>query len=353
MNLTLKQKIGQMLIIRIFGKALTDDYKEIVKKYKIGGVILYSSNYDSYDEMLNLINEIKRYNKENNIPPMFVSIDEEGGRVNRFPKDIKSTPSAKKIKNNHEVVRKIGNNTSKLLFKSGINMNFAPVLDIQKFEDNHSIGNRCFGANKDEVIENALPMMKAIQKEKIISVIKHFPGHGLVKTDSHHFLPRVSKKLREIYDEDLLPFYKAIDEGADAVLLGHIILNKIDFFNPVSLSKKAIKRLLRCRYDGLIITDDIKMRSVRYRYGYKKALYKAINAGCDVILIGGSYSDVEYAINYVVKNAKPDTFECIEDSLVRISKIKEKYNINNDLVKGIDIKRYNKEIENILKRLKD
>lgn len=146
-NLTLREKIGQMLIIKIQGKEITNETKRMIEEYKIGGIILYRKNYDTYEEMINLINEIKKINHESGNIPLFISIDQEGGRVNRMPRELKNIKSAGKLvsKNNIEIIEQAGMVTAQMLKESGFNMDYAPVLDIQRFEDGHAIGDRCYG----------------------------------------------------------------------------------------------------------------------------------------------------------------------------------------------------------------
>ena len=195
MNKNIIKKIGQMFIIRMHGKKITNELEQLIKEYNIGGICLYSKNYNNYEEMLSLINDLKELNKKYNKEPLFIAIDQEGGRVNRLPKDIKNILSAKKISKKDKYITEAGNITGEILFKSGINMNFAPVLDIQRFDDNHPIGNRCFGTNAKDVSKKGNLMMKTLKENNIISVVKHFPGHGLVKYDSHLLLPIVTKNI--------------------------------------------------------------------------------------------------------------------------------------------------------------
>lgn len=139
-ELSLIEKIGQLFLIGFEGNTITDETREMIEKYKIGGFILYRKNYKNYEEMLKVINELKKINEKNKIP-LFIAIDQEGGRVNRMPKDFKNLKSPKKIVKlkDVELVKNSIDIISEMLLKSGINMNIAPVLDIQRFKDNHPI----------------------------------------------------------------------------------------------------------------------------------------------------------------------------------------------------------------------
>ena len=344
---SIKKQIGQMFIVRMLGKTITEELETLIKDYSIGGICLYSKNYNSYKEMLTLINNLKELNKKYNKTPLFIAIDQEGGRVNRLPKDINNIVSAKKLSKNNEYIKEAGNIFGEILSKSGINMNFSPVLDIQRFEDKHAIGDRCFGNNANDVSNKGLLMMKYLKKNNIISVVKHFPGHGLVKNDTHFLLPLVSKDIDNT--EDIIPFKEAIKQNTDAMMLSHIIFSKIDLFNPASLSKKVIKGYLQnnLHYEGLIITDDLKMKPVNLLYGFKKSSLKAINAGNNLILIGAKHNIVINCINYINNKLNKELETNINNSYGKILSIKDKYNITDELNKPIDIEKYNERINKL------
>ncbi len=347
---TLEEKIGQMFIVRLQGKNIDTELETLIKEYHIGGVSLYSRNYDSYEEMIDIINKLKKMNSKYNDIPLFISVDQEGGRVNRLPKDFKIIPSAKKVSSDKKYVKESALITGELLKDLGINMNFSPVLDIQRFKDSHAIGDRCYGKDAKSVSENGLLMMNTLKKN-VIPVVKHFPGHGLVKRDSHLFLPFINTKIEET--EDLIPFIKAINYNTPAIMISHIMLRKMDKFYPASLSKKIITDFLKNKlnYKGLIITDDLKMKAVNFLYGYKKSTLKAIEAGNDIILIGANYTDVFDCINNIKLKLNSSLIENIENSYNKIIKIKKEFNVTDKEVKKIKIDKYNERIEKLRKEV--
>ncbi len=293
--ITLREKIGQMLIIKTQGKEITNETKRMIEEYKVGGIILYRKNYDTYEEMINIINEIKKINRESGNIPLFISIDQEGGRV-----------------------------TAQMLRESGFNMDYAPVLDIQRFEDGHAIGDRCYGKNAEEVSKNGIQIMKELSDGGVIPVIKHFPGHGLTKKDSHFFLPVIDAKIEDLEKEDILPFKRAIGQNAEVIMVGHLVIKDVDKKNPASLSKTVINDYLRNKYQykGLIMTDDLKMRAISLRYGYVKATMKACKAGADIIMIGAPHNTVIHAIHKIEKNVKNKKID-----INQIDKSVEKINV--------------------------
>lgn len=352
---SLKEKIGQMLLIGISSIDVVPKIKDIIKKYKIGGVILYRNNYQSYDEMIKLINDLKNANK-NNRYPLFIAIDQENGRVNRLPKEIKKMYSAYSLVQTKDVsiIEEVGNITGDILLNSGINMNFAPVLDIKRFSDNQALGNRCYGDNADDVSKYGIPFMKKLKDNQIISVIKHFPGHGSTKINSHYFLPIIINK-KNLFNNDIKPFEKAIDFGADAIMIGHLLVPSISLSKPLSLSKKFITYYLRDKgYNGLIMCDDLKMKAITLIYGKIKASSLAINAGNDLIML--KYYDNDEVTIYdklINISASKLNVKQINDSFERIIKIKEKYKINdNIIINKLNIDKINKRIEAVNEEVK-
>lgn len=357
MELSIEEKIGQMFIIALQENEITNKTIEMIQKYKIGGIILYRKNYTDYESMINLINKIKEINSINQVP-IFITIDQEGGRVNRMPYQILNLKSANKIAGTEDIslVNESATIISKILKQSGINVNYAPVLDIKRFEQNHAIGDRCFGDNKDDVCKYGIEFMKKTQKQGVIPIIKHFPGHGATIQDSHMKLPIVKIKKEELAKEDMVPFEKAIENGADGIMVGHIMIKDMDSKYPASLSKKIIKTYLKEKYNykGLIFTDDLKMLAIRLRYLPSTAAKLAIKAGNDVIMSGMSYGTIKRTIEMLarmVKNKKID-IQDIDTSVEKIIEMKKKYNITDQKIKGIDVDKINSEIEELNRKIK-
>ena len=245
-KLTIQEKIGQMMIVGIDKNYITKRTKRLILDYKIGGVILYKKNFSSYDELINIIRELKKLNSVNKIP-LFISIDQEGGRVSRLPKEFLKFPPAYKLAETKDInlIKESANLTGKILKSAGINMNFSPVLDIKRFEDSHAIGDRSYGTTKEEVVEYGIPVMEELKKQGIISVIKHFPGHGTTKKDTHFLLPTIDVPIDKLEKEDMQVFEKAIEHGSDAILVGHLKVKKETGIYPASLSRKFIINNLR------------------------------------------------------------------------------------------------------------
>ena len=357
-ELSIQEKIGQMIIIGMDTNYITDRIRTMITKYKIGGIILYRKNFSTYAEMIELIKQLKQLNQSNKIP-LFISIDQEGGRVNRMPKEIKNLPPANTIakEGGIELVKEAANITGELLSKSGYNLNFSPVLDIKRFEDSHAIGDRCYGDNKDDVAKYGICVMKELQKQGIVPVVKHFPGHGATKKDSHYMLPVINESIEKIEKDDMYPFEQAIKKGADAILVGHLLIKNVTWMYPASLSRKFIFKYLRkkYRYNGIIITDDLKMRAIKFLYGTDNAVVKAFEAGNDMVVFRFNHEEEKRTLEKLEKMVKLGKIKesRINKSVKRIIKLKQKYNLSDTKqIDGIDINNINERIEKIRQQCK-
>ena len=354
-NLSIEEKIGQMLMVGIGNPAYIEKVKRLILKYKIGGVLLYKQDYKNYKELNKIVNELRNLGKKLKVP-MFIAIDQEGGRVNRMPGDFKNLPSAS-ILSKEGLVDKASKITGKMLRKTGFNFNFAPVLDIKRFKENHAIGDRAFSKDVDEVCKCGMVYINKMKENNIIPAIKHYPGHGATKKDSHITLPVIEEANEKLEKEDIIPFKKAIENGADVLLVGHLRIKHVTHGYPTSMSKSFVRKYIRkkLKFNGVIITDDIRMKAVRILYGRKRALKKALKAGNDIVLFKYNPGD-EKLLNKIieeVKRGKIKTYK-IDKSVRRILKLKEKYKIENEEIPYLENlpEEINQKIENIKNKIK-
>jgi beta-N-acetylhexosaminidase len=203
------------------------------------------------------------------------------------------------------------------------------------------------------VSELGIQTMKGIREGNIIPVVKHFPGHGDTSVDSHVGLPTVNNGMDRLRSLELVPFDAAIKNQADAVMIAHILLNKIDPDNPSSLSKAIITDLLRTQlnFKGLVISDDMTMGAIVKNYKIGDAVIKSINAGSDIVLVCHGYENEEAAMN-ALKNAVENNIiskERIDESVYRILKLKDKYKLTDNIINSIDINKLNTDINEIIK----
>ena len=329
-SMTLEEKIGQMIIAGFNGNVVNSEVTTLLEDLKVGGVILFGRNIGTSKQLKTLTKDIKNLNQD--IPP-FISIDEEGGRVSRVPNDTKEFPKAKIVgdTNDTKYAYKNGKDIGNTLKELGINMDHAPVLDIYSNPKNTVIGDRAFGTNEDIVSKMGVATMKGLEDANVIPTVKHFPGHGDTDVDSHVGLPVVAKDLSELNKFEFIPFKKAIDKNCDAVMVSHIILEKVDSKNPSTLSKKVVTDILRkdLGFNGVVITDDMNMGAITQNFSIKEASIKSINAGVDILLIGNSIDTTKVVIDEIklaVENKVIDE-DRMDESVYRILKLKEKYSI--------------------------
>ena len=353
-NMTLDEKIGQIITVGIDGYTINDKTKELIVDKKVGGIILFKDNINDSNQLLQLINNIKDINSKNKIP-LFISIDEEGGRVSRLPKEIKKLPSNEVIGNinDKKLAYDIGKTIGYSLKSFGFNMDF--VLDINSNPNNKVIGDRSFSSNKNIVANLGVSEINGFKSSNIISVAKHFPGHGDTDIDSHYKLPIINKTLDELKEVEFVPFKNAIKENVPSIMVSHILLPEIDDINPASMSKTIITDILRkdLKFDGLIVTDDMTMVAITNNFDISEACIKSINAGADLLLIcHGHETEID-----IINNIKDEvdkgiiSIDRINESVYRILSLKYSYKINNEKIENIDVDIINSKIEDILNRL--
>ncbi len=353
-GMTLDEKIGQMVIAGFEGYEVNDDVRSLIRDYRIGGLILYGGNVQSTGQLLALINWLKLTNSSYKVP-IFISVDEEGGRVSRMPSEFVNIPSMGAIGrvNDSALAYRIGNVTAEMIRSFGFNMDFAPVLDINSNPDNPVIGDRAFGSTPEIVSRLGVQAMLGIRDGGVIPVVKHFPGHGDTSVDSHTALPVVNYDLNRLQNFEFVPFKAAINNGADAVMVGHILLTRVDPANPSSMSKTVITDILRNQlgFKGVVITDDMTMGAITKNYGLAEAAVKSVNAGSDIVLLSGGYNNEVKVLN-ALKNAAANgsiPMSRINDSVYRILRLKQKYALRDTTIGSINVGRINSDIGAILR----
>lgn len=304
-NMTLEEKIAQMLIIFHKGTEMDEELKRELETYKPGGFILFADNISTFDSTKKLIDDIKNTAHV----PMFIAMDEEGGRVQRLKAftDIQATdvPPMLDLGNTLDpnLAYDVGTLIAEELLALGINLDFAPVLDVIENE-NSFMGNRSFGTDASIVSKMGLSLGHGLMDTGVIPVYKHFPGHGSTIVDSHYDLPVISKTKEELMEKDLLPFIDAIEEKAPMIMIGHLSVPSISGNTPASLSKELITDLLKeeLHYDGLVITDALNMKALTKNYREEEIYEMAILAGVDLLLMPSSSEKAIQSIKTSIMN---------------------------------------------------
>lgn len=318
--------IGQLIITGISGLTLTEEEKHFIETENIGGVILFSKNYESPAQLTELINNIQKLRKEY---PLFICTDHEGGRVIRFKTQFTQFPPMLDIArlDSPKVVFDVAEIIAHELLACGVNLNLAPVCDIWNNPENKVIWDRSFGVDHETVSKFVSSMIRGFEKNNLLSCAKHFPGHGNTLKDSHFDLPIVKKPLSEFREEELQPFIKAIKARVHMVMMSHIIVEDIDPNLPCSLSPKAHEILREeLKFKGLIISDDMQMQAITDHWGFEEAAVMAIKAGSDLI----EYKDMPEArkglegLKAAQKDKKITTAE-FSDRINRVMAMKKQY----------------------------
>jgi beta-N-acetylhexosaminidase len=353
-QMALDEKIGQMVIIGVEGTAVSEQTRDLIEHYHVGGIILYKNNILNKAQTIDFLNELKQVNTKQNKLPLWLSVDQEGGRVSRMPDEYSKLPTNRAIGkiNNTEFSYKLGNILGKELQSVGFNMDFAPVLDINSNPNNPVIGDRSFGANAKVVSTLGVQTILGIQAQKVAAVVKHFPGHGDTSVDSHLDLPIVQTDLKRLRTFEWLPFKAAIDNKIDAVMVAHILLPKIDPDHPASFSKIIITNYLRneLNYNGVVMTDDMTMGGIVKHYELKDAAVQAITAGCDVIMVAHEYDKAKEVLTNLKNKVESGAIseQRIDQSVYRILQLKQKYGIQDQSLENSDITPINNEIKSVL-----
>ncbi len=294
-HMTREEKIAQMIITEIKNDG-------VLPSPAPAGVILFAENFTTPEETEFLINSLKTQSEI----PLIVSTDQEGGRVQRL--SALKRPKATDIPFMYELgstgdtvlAKDVGQVMATEMAALGINLTFAPCLDVYSNPDNTVIGKRSFSEDPRVVSVMANSVADGLMEKGVMPCFKHFPGHGDTATDSHYKLPIINKTKEELYKTELIPFENAIEKGAEMIMVAHIALPQITGNNnPATLSKTVITDLLKNEmgYGGIVITDSFKMKALTDNYSEEDAVKMAIDAGVDIILMPKDYNTALKVIN--------------------------------------------------------
>ncbi len=333
LSLPLEQKIGQLFFIGLPGAEFDSAARALYEEISPAGVCLFARNCREAGQIRNLLDEIR----ENSGVAPFLSLDQEGGLVDRLRRVVEPMPAANLLKT-PEQASVLARITAEILRILGFNMNFAPVVDVMdeaRGEYNNGLFSRAFGKSKEEVFEFAREYLLTLQKNGVLGSIKHFPGLGATKIDSHEDLPAVSLTGEEFDSNDLYP-YKEFFKSADAhlVMIAHAAFPNLDLQEldrngkllPSSLSFNFTTKLLRAQlgFDGLALTDDMEMGAIVKNYGIGEACKMAVKAGQDQLLICNDAGAIREAFRAVLEAVKSGEIEesRVNDSLQRVAAAK-------------------------------
>jgi len=330
----LEQKIGQMMMVGVPGAKMSPEARAILERFAPGGVIFFGYNITDRDGTAGFIADLQKTALESRTPPLFISIDQEGGRVRRIVNGVTQFPGNMPmgVVNDPDLAYRAARILGTELRLMGVNMNLAPALDVNNNPENPVINTRSFGSDPAVVASVGRAYIRGLQEARCMAVGKHFPGHGDTDSDSHHVLPVIAYGMEHLEKVELPPFAAAIDEKVSAIMSAHISYPSIlggDM--PATLSRAMLTDLLRTKmgHRGLVITDDMEMNAVSKLMDIGEAAVRSIEAGSDIILISTSGKSVEKihgAISAAVAGGRLDVAR-IDESVRRIVEAKLRYSI--------------------------
>jgi len=335
----LKKQIGRMLLVGFPNEKIEQNSKIIhqINKYDLAGVILFDKFYDDRSKIKNisspeqvqkLTSNLKKFSNK----PLLISVDLEGGKVARLKEKygFKKFPSAKKISNlpSNEVI-KLYNSMALMLYKNGFNCDFAPVVDLAIEPKNKVIYGleRSYGKDSAQVAKYAKIFMDSLQNANVLSVLKHFPGHGSSLGDSHKGFVDITNTWSE---KELEPYATLINTGkVKMIMTAHVFNKNLDEKYPATLSYKVNTKLLRqkMKYDGVIISDDLQMGAIRDLYSLKEIVTLSINSGVDILLFGNQLAEqnIDELVDVI--------YDLVKDGEIKYSRIKESNERINNVLK--------------------
>lgn len=317
---------GQLIISGIKGTTLLPEEIDFIKNEKLGGIIFFSHNFEDPAQLAELVNSIQKLRDEY---PLFIGVDQEGGRVVRFKKhftqfpamlDLARLDSPKLVFEVHQVI-------AKELAACGINLSFSPVCDILTNPNNTAIGDRAYGQDAETVEKYISAAIRGLQTSGLLSCAKHFPGHGGTTQDSHNELPLVKTSLEELKQREVIPFIKASKSRVEFMMMAHLLVDALDEKLPTSLSHKAYEFLRNeTKFSKIVITDDMEMKAIADKFSIEEAAVMALNAGTDMLLYR-FMDDAKRALAAIREASKKRSIkkELLIEKLSRVERCKKEF----------------------------
>ena len=322
---TLREKIAQMFLIGVGAQELTSEERMAMEHYSFGGFILFGRNCCDPVQILSLTRAL--WDTGKGLPP-FIAIDQEGGRIHRLPKPFTHFPPAACLgeTGNPKLAYRVARATAEELAAVGINLDFAPVLDVNSNPKNPVIGDRSFAPDPQTVIAFGDKWIQGLRDGGIIPCGKHFPGHGDTDKDSHLDLPLVDRSLDELRQVELPPFVQASGNGIESLMTAHVLYRALDPKLPGTLSHNIVTELLRekLNYHGVVFSDDMEMKAISDHYGEEEAVMLCVRAGIDVMLFCHELPRAIHAFDFLCSELEKDATvrSQVANSYNRILKVK-------------------------------
>jgi beta-N-acetylhexosaminidase len=325
----LRRQIGQLLIAGFNGQQIPPELRSIAREFGLGGVILFARNVVEPEQVAELSYEAVQL-----VPdlPLWVSVDQEGGRVARLKAPFTEWPPMATLGRSSDtaLAERFARALAAELKAVGVTLDYAPVLDIHTNPKNAVIGDRALAEKAEDVARLGSAIVKTLQEEGIAACGKHFPGHGDTSADSHFELPLVEHPPDRLREVEFRPFKAAIEAGVATIMTAHVLVPSLDEKRPATLSSRVVTDILRreLKYEGVILSDDLEMKAVAAEYGVPSSAVLAIEAGCDGVLIcSGDHDTQAAALEALVHGVEEDRLRLtrVEDALKRQQRAKERF----------------------------
>lgn len=326
-RLTQQQICGQRIMAGFNGTEMNPELEYLISEIKAGGIILFSRNIESPEQVKTLCREAQKKAAESGQPPLFIAVDQEGGVVARLKEPFTLFPEGNPGMASVDDADRFAQITSDELKEVGFNMDMAPVMDVEPDGFTGIMERRVFKGDADRVAEMGGRIISGLQANGIMAVAKHFPGIGRTTLDSHLTLPVLDMDEETFRQTDLVPFQASVEKEVAGMMLSHIRYDFLDPDWPASLSEKIVRELLRAEmgYDGVVMTDDLDMKAITV--DIETSVNRIIRADVDIALICHQSDDIETAYRCFLKDYShsTDAAEACEKSVSRILNLKKQY----------------------------
>lgn len=327
--MSLRREIGQLLVGSLPGVSLTPEIRSLAREFQLGGVILFARNVEAPEQVAELSHDVQVLARE---LPLWVSVDQEGGRVARLKAPFTEWPPMKVLGRSGDaaLATRFASALAAELRAVGITLDYAPVLDIHTNPSNPVIGDRALAEDAETVARLGAAVIRGLQDAGVAACGKHFPGHGDTSVDSHLDLPVVEHSPDRIRRVECVPFRAAIEAGVAFIMTAHVLVPSIDEDRPATLSPGVVRDLLReeLGFDGVIVGDDLEMKAVSARMDVAEAAVQAVAAGCDGLLVCSGdverQASVLEALVHAVEEGRVPV-KRVEDALARQRRAKERF----------------------------
>lgn len=339
-NMTIEDKVGQMCVPILQSDKITEEIRKAVVEYKVG-VVRYCPDAE-FDNASVAVGQPNKYFTPNQSAaflnelqslaeiPLIISVDQEGGcrsDINRCNAMVYASHMCFGVADDSELTYQVAKATAEEFRAMGINQIQSPICDVFRYSGRQTMKAATFGEDAEKVAKHAVAMKRGFQDGGVLAMGKHFPGYGSIATDAHKGTAHIVKSVEELEKEDIFPFKQLIDDGVDGIMMGHVIVDAIDKQYPATLSRTLTTGYVREKlgFEGIIMTDAMRMKAIQDNYGTGVASVMAIKAGCDLVLLRGDFNHFKEGYNAILVAAKSGEIseEILDASVLRILNAKD------------------------------